>query len=347
MSETSSARIAIVDDPSFDAHRAPGPHPERPERLRAARIGLYAAVAEDRRLLVEARPATRAELTRVHDARYLGALDEALAAGSGHLDPDTFFSPGSRDAVLRAAGGAVELVRALLDGRASRGIALLRPPGHHAVPLSSDGLLHAEQHRGRAAAAALAHGATRVAIVDWDVHHGNGTQAMFEADPRVLFVSLHQWPLYPGTGRPDEVGRGAGRGTVANVAMPPGTGDEAYGLAFRKVVLPLLATFAPDIVLVSAGFDAHARDPIGGLELDTACFAAMAASLADASDARGPRPPRALSRGRLRPGRARTERGRRRPSSSGERVALPEGSPRTRERAAIERTLAALRNVRS
>jgi acetoin utilization deacetylase AcuC-like enzyme len=138
-----------------------------------------------------------------------------------------------------------------------------------------------------AAAAALEAGAERVAIVDWDVHHGNGTQDAFFHDPRVLFVSLHQWPFYPGTGRPEEVGAGAGRGSTRNLAMPAGSGPEAYGAAFREVVLPSLEAFGPELLLVSAGFDAHHRDPLGGLALDEATYGAMATALLRQADALG------------------------------------------------------------
>jgi acetoin utilization deacetylase AcuC-like enzyme len=292
---------------------------------------------------VEVREATRTELERAHEPAYLDALDRALAGGSGFLDADTFTCPGSRDAVLRAAGGAVELVRTLTTGRADVGFALQRPPGHHACPDRAMGFCMVN-HVAVAAAEALASGLERVAIVDWDVHHGNGTQALFEADPRVLFVSLHQWPLYPGTGRPDEIGIGAAAGTVANIAMPSGTGSEAYGLAFRAIVLPLLRSFAPGIVLVSAGFDAHARDPLAGLELDTECYGAMASALLATADElghgrvafflEGGYDLDALEASVAAVGRA----------ICGERTDLPEGAARAREIAAIERTLRALRS---
>ncbi len=270
--------VAVVDDASFDAHRPRGHHPERPERLSAARAGLDAAIPESRRLPIEATPAAESELAAAHTRDYLRSLEDALARGSGHLDADTYFSPGTRDAAVRAAGAAARMARALVRREARAGMALLRPPGHHATPDRSMGfcLLNNVAVAARAARAA---GARRVAIVDWDVHHGNGTQAAFEQDADVLFASVHQWPFYPGTGSPRDVGRGEGLGTTANVALPAGSGPEAYAEAFRRVVLPLLDAFGPDIVLVSAGFDAHARDPLAGQELDAATYAAMATAL--------------------------------------------------------------------
>jgi acetoin utilization deacetylase AcuC-like enzyme len=159
-----------------------------------------------------------------------------------------------------------------------RGIALLRPPGHHAEPGRPMGFCLLN-NIAVAAHAARAAGARRVAIVDFDVHHGNGTQAAFYDDPDVLFVSLHQYPLYPGTGAPREVGAGAGRGRTVNLALPPEQGPETYGAAFRQVVVPVLDAFGADVVLVSAGFDAHARDPLAQMELDSAGFAALTSAL--------------------------------------------------------------------
>ncbi len=272
-------RIAIVDDERFEQHRErSGHHPECPERLIAARSGLYGVLPEAARLRLQARPASDEELVRVHRAAYLDALRLRLRDGFGQLDPDTYFSPGSQQAAWLAAGAAAELSQALMRGDARRGVALLRPPGHHAEPGGSMGFCLLN-NIAVAAGAALAAGAQRVAIVDWDVHHGNGTQDAFEQDPRLLFVSMHQYPFYPGTGRADEVGRGAGRGHCANVALPAGQGPETYGYAFRRVVLPLLERFAPDLILVSAGFDAHRRDPLAQMELDAASYQAMASAL--------------------------------------------------------------------
>jgi acetoin utilization deacetylase AcuC-like enzyme len=341
--QRSSSRVAIVDDERFDAHHERGgSHPERPERLIAAREGLYAALPEPARHVLPARPALSAELSRVHDARYLQRLSQRLAGGYGQLDADTYFAPGSAEAVHLAAGGAAELANALMSGAApSTGIALLRPPGHHAVPDAAMGFCMVN-NVAVAAHAALAQGARKVAIVDFDVHHGNGTQDAFYADPRVLFVSLHQWPFYPGTGAPDEIGEGPGAGFTANLALPAGQGPETYAYAFTRVVLPLLDRFGADLVLVSAGFDAHARDPLAQMELDAATYAGMASALLEHAQRAGHGRVGFLLEGgydlvALRESVAAVAR-----AARGERTGLSEDAPSTAGRAAVERTRRAL-----
>lgn len=279
-------KLALIDDERFDAHVARSPHPECPERLAAARSGLRAALEDDAIVRLEAPPADRATLARVHGAAYLDSLERALARGWGHLDADTFHCPGSREAVVRAAGGAARLAIALMRDEASRGLALIRPPGHHAEANRAMGFCMIN-NVAVAAGAALAAGAERVAIVDWDVHHGNGTQHIFEEQGDVLFISLHQWPFYPGSGSAGEVGRGAGAGRTVNVALPAGSGDAVYGEAFRRVVLPVLRAHAPDLILVSAGYDAHASDPLASMELTSRAYGAMASALTAEADALG------------------------------------------------------------
>jgi acetoin utilization deacetylase AcuC-like enzyme len=333
--------LALVDDERFDAHVARGSHPERPERLAAARAGASAALEGATVRRIPTRPATAAELGRVHAPGYLHRLEEALRGGWGHLDADTFHSPGSYEAAWHAAGGASELGRALMAEPGSRGLALLRPPGHHAEADRAMGFCLLN-NVAFAAHAAREAGADRVAIVDWDVHHGNGTQHAFEDDPAILFVSLHEWPLYPGTGRPDELGRGAGRGRTANLALPSDSGDETYGQAFRSVVLPLLRVHRPDLILVSAGYDAHARDPLAAMELSADGFGAMATALVDVAEELGHgRVGFVLEGGydlsALEAGVAATVR-----AALGERTALPEDPAPERAAAAIEHTRALL-----
>ena len=270
--------VAVVDDRRFDEHRPRGNHPERPERLAAARAGLDAAIPEARRVPITPSASTAEELSLVHLPTYVHAIESALAEGWGMLDLDTYYSPGTREAAVHAAGAAMAMARALVRGDVRSGVALVRPPGHHATPDRAMGFC-VYNNVALAARAALAEGAERVAIVDWDVHHGNGTEAAFADDPRVLFVSTHQWPFYPGTGAPSDVGRGAGIGKTANVALPAGSGPEVYADAWKRVVLPLLDRFDPTVTLVSAGFDAHARDPLAGHELDAAMYGAMASAL--------------------------------------------------------------------
>ncbi len=271
----------LVDDARFDRHAPPGHHPERPERLFAARAGLQGAPATFTR--VPARPATDDELALVHDPRFVAALAK-LRGESGYLDPDTYVSAESVDIARLAAGSLVAMVDALLDGPTPRGLALLRPPGHHARPARAMGFCLLN-NIAVAAAHARARGLQRIAIVDWDVHHGNGTQEMFWREPGVLYVSTHQFPFYPGTGDVDEVGDGPGKGYTVNLPLSAGGGDDVYAAAFERVVLPVVEAYAPELVLVSAGFDAAARDPLAQMEVSAPAFGWMARGLARIADA--------------------------------------------------------------
>lgn len=273
--------VLLVDDPRFERHVPLGHHPERPERLVAARAGAMASGAAFER--VAARPATDEELARVHDPRFLESL-AAMRGRSGYLDADTYVSPESVDIARLAAGSLVAMVDQMLDGPIQRGVALPRPPGHHARPAQAMGfcLLNSV---AVAAAHARSRGLTRVAIIDWDVHHGNGTQEMFWQQPGVLYVSTHQFPFYPGTGDVDEIGEGEGKGYTVNVPLLAGAGDDVYGSAFERVVLPVLESYAPELVLVSAGFDAAMRDPLAQMEVSAEAFGWMAAGIARIADA--------------------------------------------------------------
>jgi acetoin utilization deacetylase AcuC-like enzyme len=273
--------IAVVSDPLFLEHSLPDPagHPERPERLAAAREALDSACRAEPHRVAElpARDASEDELGRVHEPKYVEELSR-IAGRRGYLDADTYFAPQSHAAAVRAAGGCVAMVDALLDGRASYGLALVRPPGHHARPGAAMGFCLLN-NVAVAAAHARARGCARVAIVDWDVHHGNGTQEIFYSDPSVFYVSLHQWPLYPGTGARWDLGAGEGRGATMNIPLSPGAGDAAYIAAVDRLVAPALSEFAPDLLLISAGFDAHERDPLAGMCLTDAGYAAMTRGL--------------------------------------------------------------------
>jgi acetoin utilization deacetylase AcuC-like enzyme len=342
MSDSSAQPIAIVDDERFDEHRErSGGHPERPERLVAAREGLYSAVPQAARVQLSAREAAPAEVARVHAPGYWPRLERQLS-GYGQLDPDTYFAPGTALAARLAAGGAAELAAAMMrPAGPRRGIALLRPPGHHAEPDSAMGFCLIN-NVAVAAASALQAGARRVAIIDWDVHHGNGTQAAFYADPRVLFVSLHQYPFYPGTGAAEEIGSGAGRGYTANVALPADQGPETYAYAFRRLVVPLLDRFDADLILVSAGFDAHRRDPIAHMRLDAPSYAAMTAALVEHTERSGHGRIALLLEGgydltALRESVAASAR-----ALLGEPMTASEDEPSTSGRAAVERTRRAL-----
>jgi acetoin utilization deacetylase AcuC-like enzyme len=267
------------------AHDIPG-HPERPDRIRA----LEATMAQNSWFgasLLEAPEVERAVLTAVHPERYVTAIDELCAAGGGALDPDTMAVESTWEAALRAAGGAVALVDALLGGTARVGVSAMRPPGHHAERARAMGFCFFGNAAVAAERARTAHGVERVLILDWDVHHGNGTESIFAADPGVLFASIHEWPLYPGTGPASYFGEGAGEGYTVNLPVPSGTGDAAYESLVEHVVVPLVARWEPQLVLVSAGFDAHRADPLATCRVTEAGFAAMTGSVRRAADAVG------------------------------------------------------------
>jgi len=271
--------LVLVTDDLFEAHRAPRPHPERPERLHAIREQLAAVSLETARAPLRA--ATDEELRRVHTAPYLAELS-TIRGGTGWLDPDTYFCPESWDAALGAAGAAVDCALAALAGQ-GRGLALVRPPGHHAEADRPMGFCMIN-NVAVAAAAARAAGAERVFVLDWDVHHGNGTQHIFESDPSVFFLSVHQYPFYPGTGAASEIGRDAGEGATVNVGLPAGCGDADYRLVVDRVVVPALRAYRPDLVLVSAGFDAAATDPLAGMKVTTDGFRDMAVRVRRVAD---------------------------------------------------------------
>jgi acetoin utilization deacetylase AcuC-like enzyme len=250
-------------------------HPENPERLRA--IEAYLAERDwlgwERR---ESPAATVSELELVHAPEHVERIRRLCAAGGGAIDVDTAVVPASYEAALRAAGGACEMVRQLLGGGAEVAFSAARPPGHHAEPERAMGFCLFD---GIAVAAELAIrelGAERVFIVDWDVHHGNGTEAAFRERADVLFASIHQGGIYPGTGPHSETGIGPGEGFTLNLPVPGGSGEETWLPLLEQQVLPLAAEFHPDLVLISAGFDAHEADPLAGCMLRTEDFAAMA-----------------------------------------------------------------------
>ena len=272
--------LAVVDDPLFRAHRSPEPHPERPERLDAARAAVARSELDRPRTELPARDATEDELARVHLGSYLERLGR-VAGSSGHFDADTYYGPESVAAARRAAGGALALAEALVRGDVDSGVALLRPPGHHARPDSAMGFCLLN-NVAVAAAGARAAGAERVMVVDWDVHHGNGTQEIFYDDPSVLYASVHQFPFYPGTGAAEETGEGDGRGYTVNVPLSPGADDAVYLAAFDRILAPVVQEYDPDLLLVSAGFDAHRRDPLASMAVTDWGYAKMLERLLDA-----------------------------------------------------------------
>ena len=273
--------VVIVTSDRCGLHQPPPGHPERPERYDA--MSVVAGQWRDRGTpLIEPEPATHEQLARVHEESYLEQLEQT-AGRAVMLDPDTFTSPESWAVATVAAGAAVRAVDSVLSGTATRAVALIRPPGHHAEPSRAMGFCLLN-NAAIAAAEALARGIERVAIVDFDVHHGNGTQRAFLEDPRVLFVSTHQWPYYPGSGHESEVGIGAGAGFTVNIPIEVGATDEDYDLVFRRVVVPIVTEFNPGLVLVSAGYDAHELDPLGGMRMSQAGYALLTRHLAAVAD---------------------------------------------------------------
>ena len=267
-------RVGLYDDPVFREHDAGPGHPERPERLDALRRGLRDGGLEDALRLIAPRPATDAELLRVHTEAHV-RLVASTEGRTVRFDPDTRASPLSHTAALRAAGAVVDAVDSVLDGTLDRAFCAVRPPGHHAEAERAMGFC-LFNNVAVAAAHARARGLSRVAIVDFDVHHGNGTQGLFYRDPRVLYVSTHAYPFYPGTGALAEVGEGRGRGFTVNLPLPAGAGDHEYARVYREVVLPVARAFDPELVLVSAGFDPHEGCPIAPMRVTERGFAELA-----------------------------------------------------------------------
>jgi len=260
-------------------------HPERPARIGAAMQGVHDLRLGSDLVVLPTRSAALSDLVRVHTTEYLDHLRRFCAAGFGQLDADTYATPESWDAALMAAGAGTVAIDALRERGEGVAFVAARPPGHHALADQSMGFCLINNIA--VAAARLVSAGERVLIVDWDVHHGNGTQAMFWNDPNVLYVSTHQWPCYPGTGRATEVGGSEGRGTTLNVPLPPGATGDVMRHVFDELVGPSVEEFGPSWVLVSAGFDAHRADPLADLALSTGDFAQLAIEVAGYAPAPG------------------------------------------------------------
>jgi acetoin utilization deacetylase AcuC-like enzyme len=268
--------MRLFNSERFADHLTPPGHPERPERAEVLRRVALEWAARGHQL-DEPVPADDATLSLVHAPGYVAAIRET-AGHAIRLDADTTTSPDSYDVARLAAGAVIEGIRHVLATPDDPAAVLVRPPGHHAEVATAMGFCLFNSI-AVGAAWARRQGLQRVAIVDFDVHHGNGTQAMFYDDPSVLFVSSHQYPYYPGSGAAGEVGRGAGAGFTVNLPLDAGAGDADVDEAFRSVALPVLEHFAPELLLVSAGFDAHEQDPLGGCRMTARGFAALTGAL--------------------------------------------------------------------
>ncbi len=275
-------QIGLVLDPCFEEHDTGSGHPERPARLERVRRDLDDSGLKDRCRIVQPTPANDGQLRLVHDPDYIRRVVDTCETGQTALDSaDTAVCPSSERIARLAAGSLISLTRAVAGGELSRGFAALRPPGHHAERDRAMGFCLYNNVAVAARNLTQNEGLARVLIVDWDVHHGNGTQHIFEEAPDIFFFSVHQWPLYPGTGAREERGRGKGRGATLNCPLPPGSGDEAFLGTLRDELVEAAEQFRPEFVLVSAGFDAHRADPLANLEVSTQAYAAATRIVCD------------------------------------------------------------------
>lgn len=279
--------------PGHEGHET-GHHPENAVRIDAVTEHLQNGPDRERLTVLEARRADEHDIARVHTEAHIELVKEHAAAGPAWIDGDTVVSPGSYEVTMRASGAAIAAVDAVCgrgeagaDGGPDSLFALIRPPGHHATAGRAMGFCLFNHAAVAARYAQHVLGIERVAVLDWDVHHGNGTQDIFDADPSVLFVSLHQWPLYPGSGWLEEVGSGDGRGHTVNLPMPPGSGSFEHADALGNVVLPIMDEFDPGLVIVSAGQDGHVADPLSSQEITVAGYNEMALMTADFAADRG------------------------------------------------------------
>ena len=269
-------RTLLVSHPGFLLHTHTEWHPERPERLDATIRGVRESQAEI--VEVEAAPVEDDLLRAVHPRQYVAAIERFCSAGGGKLDPDTYAARESWDAAIRAAGAGPQAVAALRSGSVDNAFLAVRPPGHHALANKAMGFCLF--NNVAVTAQMLSAGGEKVAIVDWDIHHGNGTQELFISDPDILYLSVHQYPFYPGSGWLDEVGYGPGTGLTVNMPVPPRSGGDVYGATFDQVFSPILRQFSPDWLLISCGFDAHTDDPLADGQLVSGDYGYMSAAIA-------------------------------------------------------------------
>lgn len=275
--------VGIVYDPVYLEHDT-GPHCEVARRLETTISHLKSTKVMGKLVPIPARPATLGELTRVHSEAYIKYVEDFASRGGGNLDPDTAVSTGSYKAALYAAGGFINAVDAVIDGDVRHSFALVRPPGHHALRWEAMGFCLFNNVAVAARHLIADRGLQRVMIIDFDVHHGNGTQDEFYRDREVLYCSTHQYPFYPGSGWVDEIGEGTGAGYTVNVPLPAYCGDDEYLRAFEEILVPVAKRFRPQVMLVSAGYDAHWADSISMMQVSTAGYAAINRIIKDLAD---------------------------------------------------------------
>jgi len=276
--------VAIVRDPIYLKHSNGPMHPEGPERLLVIDGMLSEFPLKEQLVDIPPRDASFEELAWIHDESYIRRIEQTRESKFTVLDPDTSATSDSYASAIRAAGGTMEAAAAVLNGRFPAAFAFVRPPGHHAEAGRAMGFCLFNNVAVAAAYALRRHDLKRVLIVDWDVHHGNGTMHSFYDTERVLYFSVHQYPHYPGTGRIDEIGRGAGQGYTVNVPLHGGQGDEDYLFVFREVLVPVARAYNPELILVSAGFDTHHSDPLASMALSSSGFGLLTAVLQDLAE---------------------------------------------------------------
>jgi acetoin utilization deacetylase AcuC-like enzyme len=279
-----SRKTGIVKDERYLRHDAGFGHPESPQRLGATYAMLETSDMAGQFVEIEPRYATHEEIGMIHSLSYINLVASTAGKMFVPLDPDTAATPESYDVAKLAVGGLFNAIDSVVSGEVDNAFALVRPPGHHAGVSNAAGFCLFNNVAIGAMHAISKHKMDRILIVDWDLHHGNGTQAQFYDDPRVLYFSTHQYPYYPGTGAIEEIGRGKGIGYNVNVPLRPGTDSAQYVKIFRKIIYPVSVKFKPDLVLISAGFDPYYKDPLGGMKVTPAGFACLTRILMDIAD---------------------------------------------------------------
>jgi acetoin utilization deacetylase AcuC-like enzyme len=276
-------KTGYVYDPIYLRHDT-GEHPENAGRLKAIIAMLESTGLADRLTLIKPRPTTLEELSLVHEKAYIARIEEMNMKGGGFIDGETVMSLDTYEAALNAAGGVMAAVDAVMAGTVNSAFALVRPPGHHAAPGRGMGFCIFNNVAIAAAYALKKYSLKRIAIIDFDVHHGNGTQAVFDNEPSVMYISTHQFPHYPGTGNFNETGRGSAAGTKVNIPLPRGCGDTEYLRVFREIIVPVVKRYQPELILVSAGYDPHWSDELAEMQVSISGFARMVSIIKELAD---------------------------------------------------------------